>query len=154
MRFIVTVSSHLAGFTLLFLGLLPAPVTGQQEQPNFNGKWQLNSSRSALQSGKPVVASLIIEQKPSSIHIVSTMNDGGKQGAGDITCTTDGKECEVGGHKLSFWYSGASLVEMEIGKDVVMKSTIKLDADGKSLTIDVVHVTPTAETDKLVLEKN
>ena len=139
---------------LLFSLLLSLAAMGQQEQPNLNGTWQLNASRSALHSGKPSVASLTIEQKASSIHIVRTMSDGGKQGAGDFSCTTDGRECEVGGRKLSFWYSGPSLVEMEIGKDTVTKSTIKIDADGKSITIDVVHVTPTAEADKLVLEKN
>ena len=154
MRITVTDFSQFATLSVLLLGLIPAPAISQEDHPNFNGTWQLDSGRSALNSGKPSVASVTIDQTASSIHLVRVMSDGGKQGAGDFKCSTDGKECEVGGSKHSFWYSGAALVEMEIGKGAVTKSTMRLDADGKTMTIDVVHVTPTAEADKLVLQRN
>jgi hypothetical protein len=55
--------------------------------------------------------------------------------------------------KISLWYSGTSLVEMEIGTNTTTNSTMKIDEDGKSITIDVAHITPTAEAGRLVLEK-
>jgi hypothetical protein len=146
MRYLTTASA-------CFLCLCSPWAKGQQDHPNLSGKWQMNASRSTLRSGKPAVASLTIEQKATSIHIISTMSDGGKESALEFTCTTDGKDCDIQGEKISFWYSGPSLVEMEIGKDTTTKSTMKIDEDGKSITIDVVHITPTAEADRLVLEK-
>ena len=144
---------YLSTASVCFLCLCFASANGQQDHPNLSGKWQINAGRSTLRSGKPAVASLTIEQKATSIHIISTMNGEGKESVVDFTCTTDGKDCDVRGEKISLWYSGPSLVEMEIGKDTTTKSTIKIDEDGKSITIDVAHITPTAEADRVVLEK-
>jgi len=144
---------YLSTASVCFLCLCSTSAKGQQDHPNLSGKWQINAGRSTLRSGKPAVASLTIEQKATSIHIISTMNGEGKESVVDFTCTTDGKDCDVRGEKISLWYSGPSLVEMEIGKDTTTKSTIKIDEDGKSITIDVAHITPTAEADRVVLEK-
>jgi hypothetical protein len=144
---------YLSTASVCFLCLSFTLAKGQQDHPNLSGKWQTNASRSTLRSGKPAVARLTIEQKAASIHLVFTMNDEGKESVVEFTCSTDGKDCDVQGEKISLWYSGPSLVEMDIGKETTTKSTMKIDEDGKSMTIDVAHITPTAEADRLVLEK-
>ena len=67
------------------LGLFAALANAQQSKPNLSGKWQLNSSKSEVHSGKTSAISLIIEQSGASIHVVRTSNTSdGKQTVRDF----------------------------------------------------------------------
>jgi len=135
-------------------GLLAATAMGQQGKPNFSGKWQANTEKCQLHSGKASAVNVTIEQKDSSIHVVKIMKaGGGKESALEFTCTTDGKDCVAKGVKVSLWYDGTSLVEMDIGDDLVVKTSMTLGDSGKTITATVTYISPQAEPDTLLLEK-
>jgi hypothetical protein len=140
-------------FICIFV-LLAATATGQQTKPNFSGKWQANAEKSQLHSGKAFAVNLTIEQKDASIHVVKTMKAGnGKESTMEFTCTTDGKDCDAKGVKVSLWYDGTTLVEMDIGNDLVAKTSMTLGENAKTISATVTYISPQAEPDKLVLEK-
>src|SRR5258708_7901197 len=100
-------------FFIFVFGPVSTLAPAHQSKPNLSGKWQLNSSKSEVHSGKTSTINLIIEQNGASIHVVRTSNaSDGKQTITDFNCTTDGKDCDAKGTKVSLWYDGASLVEM------------------------------------------
>jgi hypothetical protein len=141
-------------FFIGIFGLLAAMVTGQQTKPNFSGKWQANAEKSQFHSGQASAVSLTIEQKDASIHVVKTMKTGnGKESITEFTCTTDGKDCDAKGVKVSLWYDGTSLVEMDIADNLVVKTSMTLDENAKTISATVTYISPQAEPDKLVLEK-
>lgn len=147
---------HYSGtcFVSLLLPLLAVSASAQ-DKPNFTGTWQIVEAKSSMKSGQPCPVKITIDQKAgSSIHLTRVVKEGDKEVATEFTCSMDGKDCEVAGTKVSLWFSGPSLVEMDMGKDVTTKTTMKLEADHKSITLDVSHVSPSAEDDELVFAKN
>jgi hypothetical protein len=96
----------------------------------------------------------VIQEDDASIQI-SESEDGANQKV-ELKCTTDGKECKIGGEKAkaSFWYNGPMLVEMETKGDHVQRYRMKLSADGKTLTVDTTSIVPkSTEDDVLVFQK-
>lgn len=123
----------------------------QEAKPNFSGKWQLNTSKSQTPTGKASVSSLAIEHKDPSIHIVKTTSAGKTQ---EFTCTTKGSDCDAKAYKASLWYDAKSLVEMDVSDDQVLKISMSLSDDGKTLTAEVTYLSPHADKDTLVFDKN
>ena len=132
------------GISVLFTVLL-ATASGQQGKPDFSGKWQ-----SADGSEKAVT--LDIQQKNGSIHVVRTSQSGGKDSKFEFNCTTDGKDCEVAGTKVSLWYEGSSLVEMDVSDAAVLTTKLTLDSPG-SISVTVTHMSPKADKENFVLRK-
>lgn len=141
-------------FLLCALGLVAQGANAQSEKPNLSGKWQLNSAKSE-KAGKVSGANLSVEQKGPSIHVVKTVKTSdGKETVTEFNCTTDGKDCTTSnGMKVSLWYDGQSLVEMDITDDAVVKSSMSLGTDGKTISITVTHISPQAAAETLLLEK-
>lgn len=107
-----------------------------------------------LRSGKASAVSLTIDQKGTSVHIVKTMRAGdGKESVLEFTCTTDGKDCESKGIKVSLWYDGASLVEMDVSDDLISKTSMTLGEKAKTIGVTVTYISPKAEDDRIVLNK-
>jgi hypothetical protein len=141
-------------FFMCIFGLLTIAAIGQESKPNFSGKWQINAEKSQHHGGKASVVNLNIEQKGSSIHVLKTVKAGdGKESATEFTCTTDGKDCEAKGVKISLWYNGASLVEMDVSDDLVATTSMTLGADAKTMNVTIKYISPQAEADAIVLEK-
>ncbi|HVW83175.1 MAG TPA: hypothetical protein VHB50_00765 [Bryobacteraceae bacterium] len=135
------------------MGLFAATAGAQDNRPNFSGSWQLNSAKSEVHSGKPAAIKLTIEQKGSTIHVVRTLKaTDGKETSIEFNCTTDGKDCDAKGAKVSLWYDGSSLVEMDIG-ETVTKSKMTLSGDGKTLSYEITFISPQADADNLELDK-
>ena len=140
-------------FACLF-GLFAAAASAQPTKPNFSGKWEMNAEKSQSHGGKAAAVSLTIEQKGASIHLIKTTKAAsGKESVTEFTCTTDGKDCEAKGFKVSLWYDGPSLVEMDVSDDLVAKTSMALADDSKSLTLTITYIAPQSEADKIVLEK-
>jgi hypothetical protein len=144
-----------AGISFICIfGLLAGAASGQQSRPDFSGKWQLNAEKSKLHSGKASCVNVTIEQKGASIHVVKTLKDGnGKESVEEFTCTTDGKDCNAKSAKVSLWYDGGSLVELDVADGLVSKSSMTIGDGAKTISITVSYISPQAEADDLVLEK-
>jgi hypothetical protein len=128
------------------------PLGAQTAKPNLTGTWRLNSAKSHAAGVSE--ASLNIDHNGAKIHIVQSQKaTDGKETKLEFTCTTDGKECDASGTKVSLWFDGNSLVEMEVGSDVIRKLSLKLAEDKGSLTVDITHIVPQGDAEALVLDK-
>jgi hypothetical protein len=130
------------------------PLAGQDDRPNLSGTWQFDSTKSELHTVKVAGATWVIHEDDSSIQITESADGSGKKI--EMKCTTDGKQCKVGGDKAtaSFWYNGPMLVEMESKGDRVTRYRMKLSSDGNTLTVDTTSIVPqTTEDDVLVFRK-
>jgi hypothetical protein len=130
------------------------PLAGQ-DRPNLSGTWQFDSSKSQLHTMTLADATWVISEDDSSIQIAESEDGAGKKL--DLKCTTDGKECKIGGAKAtaSFWYNGPMLVEMENKGEHVTRYRMKLSADGKTLTVETTSIVPqSTQADVLVFQKH
>ena len=145
---------HTGASCACFIGLFAIAAIAQDSKPNFSGNWQLNSGKSELHSGKTASETLKIEQKGASIHVVRTTKaSDGKETVTEFNCTTDGKDCDAKGAKVSLWYDGKDLVEMDIGSEVVTRTRMSLAPDGKSINCETSFISPQSDGDKIYLEK-
>lgn len=136
------------------IGLFAFAAAAQNSKPNFSGNWQMNSSKSELHSGKTSSVALKIEQKGSSIHVIRTAKSSdGKETVTEFNCTTDGKDCDAKGTKVSLWYDGQDLVELDVANDAVTRTRMSLAPDGKSINCETSFVSPQGDGDKMYLEK-
>jgi hypothetical protein len=124
------------------LAVLTLPLAGQDDRPNLSGTWQTVAG-----------ATWVINQDESSIQITESEDAASKKT--ERKCTTDGKECKIGGKATaSFWYNGPMLVEMESKGDRVTRYRMKLSDDGKTLTVDATSIVPkSTQDDVLVFRK-
>jgi hypothetical protein len=142
-------------FSTLACFCLSFQAAGDSDHPNLTGKWRLDTTKSEIHSVKDI-QEWDIQQSDDVIEIASQA-----QGRTEsIKCATTGKDCnskEAGeSAQISFYYNGPMLIEMDLlghNKEHVVKKRMKLGADGKTLEVEVMHITPQAPTDKLVFEK-
>ncbi len=140
--------------TCLVLSLFAIPAAAQdEEKPNLSGTWQFDASKSDVRPGKISSATWVIEAGENSIHITQTEN--GKSKKLESQCTTDGKECKFpGDRRVSFWYNGPVLVEMETKSERAVRYRLKISEDGKTLTVEVTYLVPQIDKiDTLVFQK-
>jgi hypothetical protein len=130
---------------------LALPLAGQDDRPNLSGTWQFDSTKSELHTVKVAGATWVIHEDDSSIQITESADGAAKKI--EMKCTTDGKQCKVGGDKAtaSFWYNGPMLVEMESKGDRVMRYRMKLSSDGNTLTVDTTSIVPKATQDDVLV---
>jgi hypothetical protein len=119
----------------------------QDAKPNLSGNWQLKEPTKTATAMK-----LVIEHKGNSVHIVKTVTGAdGKELKFEFQCTTDGKECQAAGSKVSLYFDGQSLVEMDAG-EAVSKVIMKLE--GGVLKMELTHIFPDGAPETFVLAKN
>jgi hypothetical protein len=106
-----------------------------------------------LHSGQTSIVKLTIEQNNAKIHVIRNVKTSdGKETVTEFNCTTDGKDCDAKGEKVSLWYDGQDLVELDAG-DAVTRTRMTLAPDGKSISCDMSFISPQSDSDKLYLEK-
>lgn len=109
--------------------------------PDLSGTWQLKSDASTR---------WILAQKQDQIHVQEFEGSSLKT---DYTCGQEGKECTFkdSGHaaKTSFWFNGPKLVEMRVHGDTVIKRRFDLTADGNTLEVEVLPISPPGKADKI-----
>ena len=131
---------------------------GADTTPDLSGTWQLEPARS--QMNDPLQsATLTIDHKPDSISLQeSEVLAGGKQDTFHMQCGTLGKACALKDGRepveVTVYHNGPRVVIMELrgkNKDQVTKKRLSLDADGKILTMELIHISPPGEkTETLV----
>lgn len=118
----------------------------QDAKPNLSGSWQLKEPTKTATAMK-----MVIEQKGNAVHMLKTVTGAdGKEVKTEFQCGTDGKECEAAGSKVSLWFDGAALVEMDAG-EIISKITMKLE--GGQLKVDVSHIFPDGAPETYMLAK-
>ncbi len=121
----------------LFAGVSLATDDGMREK--LTGLWQ--------QTDGAEHTTLTLKDAGDSIH----MNSNELQAAEDFDCNTVGKECavKVAGHKakVSMWFNGATLVELETTGSEVVKRRFKVTGDGDTMEIETVAISPAGKNE-------
>ena len=127
-----------------FMAIAFCPSILAAERPDLSGKWQGERSSEIVWS---------IEQDGDKIHIAQVEPAGASKT--EITCNTLGKECQgtADGKRVNvtYYYNGPALVEMRIeGQDRVTKTRRTISEDGNKMTVEIQHITPLSDTEKIV----
>ncbi len=109
----------------------------------------LDLSHSPTAGAKVKAETLSISQKTDAVQVSeATTESNGKELKVDIACNTDAQGCKVKENgqatEVSFWYNGPMLVMMEQkhGNDFVTQKKLKPSEDGKTLSMEVVYLSP------------
>jgi hypothetical protein len=106
------------------------------------GKWQQSEG-----NGEPA-STWTLERMGDSIHVV---NSNPTKTIEDFDCNTDGKECSVknAGHKskVSLWFNGAALIELETTGDHVVKRRFTVTGNGDTMDLETIPIVPGGQPD-------
>jgi hypothetical protein len=121
------------------------------DHPDFTGSWKLNSNQSKIKDSKLATecSKLTIEQKETEISLSEA--DGLA-----IRCSIAGKDCANKSSKVSFWFNGPKLVQMEYtghSGEHVRKRRLSLSPDGNTLQMEVIPISPAGDTSLLAFDK-
>jgi len=133
-----------AAFSLLALG--PGQLFGDDTaaRARLIGAWQPQDP------GNKDAGSWTFESKGADVmHVIYSVGD---QKIVEFECGTTGQECKVKDSgksaKVSMWFSGPSLVELETRGEEVVKRKFGV-GDRGSLEVEVVPIQPDGKTEKI-----
>jgi hypothetical protein len=119
---------------------------GIDKRAKLGGTWEAQGA-----DGNAAAARWVIEEKDDSIRIAHS--EGSEQVA-EFECNTMGRECKSGKHdKVSMWFSGAKLVQLETKGSEVVKRRFALTGQGDTLDIEVIPVVPAGNAQTLHLKR-
>ena len=119
------------------------------DHPNLSGTWSLDAVHSQIHDSKLKTETLEIQQKEDQVEIADEANPGGKDHKSSYQCLADGSMCKAKDVSVMVYYNGPVLVlvEMRRNNQFVIKKRLQASADGKTLNMDVIHVSPTGLKD-------
>jgi hypothetical protein len=120
------------------------------DHPNLSGTWQLDAAHSQIHESKVKTETLEIQQKEDAVQIADDANIAGKDHKSEYQCLADGSMCKAKDLSVMVYYNGPALVVMEMrhNNEIVVKKRIKASDDGKTLSMDVIHVAPVGLKDE------
>jgi hypothetical protein len=106
------------------------------------GRWQQIDGNGETKS------TWALESLGGSIHVT---NSNGTQTVAEIKCNTVGKEC-VGKDagrpsKVSMWFNGPKLVELETRGTQVVKRRFTITGDGDTMDLETIPIVPTGKSE-------
>jgi hypothetical protein len=120
---------------------LTAAADQVEDRAKLSGTWQIENA-----SGKPVT--WVIEQKADIAHFT---NSEGDQKAADFECSTRGRECKMTDSgkdaKISMWFNGSSLIQMETKGSDVTKRKFSVGPEGDKLSVEIIQIVPAGKTE-------
>ncbi len=107
------------------------------------GKWLQNDGNGDARS-----TWILAEAPAEAIHITSSS---GAQTLAEFECNTVGKECEVKDagrkSKISMWFNGSKLVEMETRGSQVLKRRFNVTGDGNTMDMETIPIFPAGKVE-------
>ena len=130
------------------------------QTPSIIGTWEMDAAKSQANDGR-TIALTIESVATNKLKLTSiTHPKTGTDISVEVTCTADGKSCDLkeGDHKsqVSMWYLGGALNICKTDGppgDVVNEWKLQPSVDGKQLTLTVTHIDPSAAEETLVFSK-
>jgi hypothetical protein len=102
------------------------------------GRWQQSDGNGETKS------TWALENSGGSIHVT---NSNGTQTVAEFKCNTVGKECagkDAGRpSKMSMWFKGPKLVELETRGNQVVKRRFSIIGDGDTMDLETIPIVPT-----------
>jgi hypothetical protein len=109
------------------------------------GAWE---SQSGTDSGSKVT--WLLESKGDAVRVTCLR---GSQKLAEFECDTDGKECptKVSGHavKVSLWFNGPKLVELETRGSEVVKRRFAIAGAGEEMDLEIIPIASDAKAETL-----
>ena len=120
------------------------------DHPNLTGTWALDAAHSQIRDPKLKTETLEIQQKEDAVQIADDVNTGGKDHKWEYQCLADGSTCKAKDLSVMVYYNGPALILMEMrhNNEIVIKKRLKASDDGKTLSMDVIHVAPAGMKDE------
>ncbi len=144
--------------SLFFAAAVLTTAQQQSPQPQFNGVWQMDTTKSQVSDGR--VLTVAIATQSDSIKITVTTKKDGQTKTTEFTSKLNGKACEVAeqGHtsKMTVWFDGATLNACkENGPASDVSSLWKFDVspDKNTMTMKINHYEPTADDETIVFNR-
>ena len=107
------------------------------------GKWQQSDGNGEAKSTWDLEEGLA-----DSIHVT---NSSGTQTLAEFECNTVGKECAVKDagrkSKVSMWFNGPKLVEMETRGSQVVKRRFSITGDGDTMDLETIPIVPSGKVE-------
>ena len=111
----------------------------EADRDKLIGKWQ--------EQGKGADAALVLETKGDDLHVVRSLGGGKEE---EFACNIMGRDCEVklAGHKakVTMWFNGPMLVELETRGSEIVKRRFKIVADGDTMEVENIPLAPAGKT--------
>ena len=89
-----------------------------------------------------------LESVGGSVHVTSS---NGTQTVAEFKCNTVGKECagkDAGRpSKVSMWFNGPKLVELETRETQVVKRRFSITGDGDTMDLETIPIVPTGKSE-------
>lgn len=89
-----------------------------------------------------------LKEKGDSIHV---SNSSATKTVAEFDCNTRGEECAIkhAGHssKVSIWFNGAKLVELETTGSQVVKRRFAVTGDGNTMELETIPVVPSGSSE-------
>jgi hypothetical protein len=96
----------------------------------------------------------MLEEKGDAMHITYLQGD---QKRAEFECDTMGHECESKGSgrhvKVSMWFSGPKLVELETRGSEVIKRRFTVTGQGDTMELEVIPIVPGGRTETKLLKR-
>lgn len=106
------------------------------------GRWQQTDENGETKS------TWALESLGGAIHVASS---NGTQTVADFKCNTVGKECagkDAGRpSKVSMWFNGPKLVELETRGNQVVKRRFSITNDGDTMDLETIPIVPTGKSE-------
>ena len=119
------------------------------DRARLAGAWQVQN-----EAGTPSASVWVLDEKNDSMHITNMKGD---RKLAEFECNTVGHECEIedsGRHaKVSLWFSGPKLVELETRGDEVVKRRFAVSGQADTLELELIPVVPTGRTETMQLKR-
>jgi hypothetical protein len=106
------------------------------------GRWQQSDENGQTKS------TWALESLGGAIHVTSS---NGTQTLEEFKCNTVGKECagkDAGRpSKVSLWFNGPKLVELETRGTQVLKRRFSISGDGDTMDLETIPIVPTGKSE-------
>ncbi len=125
---------RVVGLTALLLGA--SAFAGDAEWAKLMGAWQ--SQGGTDNAGR---ATWLLEAKGDAVHVTYLE---GNQKLAEFECDTSGRECAAkdSGHpaKISLWFNGPTLVELETKGPEIVKRRFAVAGTGEEMDVELIPV--------------
>ena len=109
---------------------------GDAEWAKLMGAWE---SQNGADSGTKIT--WLLEAKGDAVHVTYLQ---GTQKQADFECDTNGRECTTkdSGHtaKISIWFNGPRLVELETKGSEIIKRRFGVTGSGEEMDLEIIPV--------------
>jgi hypothetical protein len=133
---------RIVGIAALVLGV--TTFAGDADRARLMGGWESQTGTGGNRE------TWLLEAKGDAVHVTYLQ---GEKKLAEFECDTDGKDCvtKVAGHpaKVSLWYNGSKLVELETRGSEVVKRRFAIAGAGEEMDLEIIPIASDCKAETL-----